>query len=237
MNSKTIYILLLVFFAAASFSVFPQSRKLQNRPYADHRLFHLGFALGLHTQDLLLTQSGFTNENGEVWFSEIPHYSPGFTVGIIGDLYLNSFMNLRAAPTLHLGDKRFVFREQTSGGEYAMRLRNNYISLPLHIKFSANRVNNYRPYAILGGYGSVELARRKNEAVLLKPIDYGVEIGVGCDFYLPLFKLAPELKFSFGLRDILQKERADLTDESLMKYARSLSGAAPRMVTLSFNFE
>lgn len=218
-------------------SIFGQDRKLQNQPYADRRLFHLGFTLGLHTQDLILIQSGFVNDNGEVWFSGIPRYSPGIAVGIISDLYLNRFMNLRVIPTLYLGDKRFLFREQSSGEKFTSRIRNNYISLPLHIKISGDRFNNFRPYALLGGYGSLELASRKNRAVLLKPYDFGVEFGVGCDLYLPLFKLAPELKFSFGLPDILEKERPDLKDESLQKYAKSLSKATQRMITLSFHFE
>jgi hypothetical protein len=193
--------------------------------------------LGLHTQDLILTQSGYVNDNGEVWFSEIPHYSPGFAVGIISDLYMNRFMNLRAIPTLYLGDKRFVFREQSSGEEFISRIRNNYISLPLQLKLSGERFNNFRPYALVGGYGSLELASRKNRAILLKPYDFGLEVGFGCDFYLPLFKLAPELKFSFGLLDILDDERSDLKDESLQKYAQSLSKATQRMITLSFHFE
>ena len=198
----------------SSGNLYGQHRKLQHRPYADQRLFHLGFTLGLHTQDLILTQSGFINENGEVWFSEIPTYSPGFAVGIIGDMYLSRHINLRALP-----------------------IRNNYISLPLHLKVSANRINNYRPYALVGGYGSLELASSKNRAVLLKPYDVGIEVGVGCDFYLPLFKLAPELKFSFGLTDILEKDRSDLKDDDLRKYAQSLSKAVQRMITLSFHFE
>lgn len=83
----------------------------------------------------------------------------------------------------------------------------------------------------------MELASRKNRTVLLKPYDAGIEVGVGCDFYLPLFKIAPELKFSFGLIDILEKERSDLKDTSLQKYAQSLSKATQRMITLSFHFE
>ena len=83
----------------------------------------------------------------------------------------------------------------------------------------------------------MELASKKGMAVLLKPYDFGIDIGVGCDFYLPMFKLAPELKFSFGLIDILDKDRNDLKDESLVKYANSLSKATQRMITLSFNFE
>lgn len=234
MIKKVIYFLLLILISG---SIYGQHRKLQHRPYADQRLFHLGFTLGLHTQDLILNQSGFINENGEVWFSEIPVYSPGFAVGIIGDMYLNRCMNLRAIPSLYLGEKKIVFREQSSGKEYTTHIRNNYISLPLHLKISADRINNFRPYLLVGGYGSLELASTKNRAVLLKPYDAGIEFGIGCDFYLPLFKLAPELKFSFGLADILEKERNDLKEDDLRKYVNSLSKAVQRMVTLSFHFE
>ena len=83
----------------------------------------------------------------------------------------------------------------------------------------------------------MELSSRKNQAVRLKPYDYGIEFGVGCDFYLPLFKLSPELKFSFGLVDILEKERTDLKDENLQRYANALSKATQRMITVSFHFE
>ena len=220
-----------------SIGLFGQTKKLQHRPHADQKIFHLGFFVGLHTQDLLLTQSGHTNENGEVWFSEIPTYSPGFSVGMIGDLYLNRYMNLRALPSLHLGSKDFLFREQASGETFAASLKNNYISLPLQLKLNGGRVNNYRPYVLIGGYASMELASRKNQPVLLKPYDYGVEVGLGCDFYLPYFKLCPEVKFCFGLTDILEKDRTDLADLSLMKYPLSLQKAIQRLIVLSFNFE
>ncbi|MCE5205905.1 MAG: PorT family protein [Porphyromonadaceae bacterium] len=235
MKKITIFFCLLLFFFPGY--TFGQYRELQHRPYADQRLFHLGFTLGLHTQDLILTQSGYLNDNGEVWFSEIPYYTPGFSVGMIADMYLNRYLNLRTVPTLYLGEKYFVFREQTSGEEYDTKIRNNYLTLPLHLKISTGRIDNYRPYFLLGGYGSIELGSRKRQAVLLKPYDFGIELGVGCDFYLPLFNLTPELKFGFGLIDILEKDRTDLTDETLQKYARSLSKATQRLITLSFHFE
>lgn len=235
MKKITIYFCLLLSLLPGY--TFGQYRKLQHRPFADQRLFHLGFTLGLHTQDLILTQSGYQNDNGEVWFSEIPKYTPGFSVGMIADMYLNRYLNLRTVPSLYLGEKHIVFREQKSGEEYGTRVRNNYLTLPLHLKISTGRINNFRPYFLLGGYGSVELGSRKKQAVLLKPYDLGIELGVGCDFYLPLFNLSPELKFGFGLIDILEKTRPDLTDESLQKYARSLSGATQRTITLSLHFE
>ncbi len=228
---------LLFLLSVFSISAFGQRQKLQNQPYADQKIFHLGFMVGLHTQDLLLTQSGYVNENGEVWFSEIPSYSLGFSVGLITDLHLNQYMNLRAVPTLHLGSKEFVFKEQASGEEFRTGLRNNYITLPLQVKLTAGRINNYRPYIITGVYGSIELSPRKNQPVLLKPYDYGIEIGVGCDFYLPYFKLCPELKFCFGLNEIIEKDRSDLVDRELIKYPLSLAKATQRLIVLSFNFE
>ena len=234
MNNKVVYFLLLLMLSG---NISAQHRKLQNIPYADRRLFHLGFTLGLHTQDLILMNSGHVNDNGEVWFSEIPKYSPGFAAGLIGDMYLSNYLNLRVIPTLYLGDKLFVFKEQTSGEEFRTRIRNNYISLPVHLKLSSQRTNNFRPYVIMGGYTNFELAQKKSLAVLLKRSDFGVEFGVGCDFYLPMFKLAPELKFGFGLKDILEKDRKDLKDDELMKYSNALSKATSRMITLCLNFE
>ncbi|MDK2852614.1 MAG: hypothetical protein PWQ38_879 [Proteiniphilum sp.] len=237
-NMKIVKMLLILLLQLSICNgIHAQHHKLQHRPYADQQLFHLGFTIGLHTQDLILTHSGYRNENGEVWFSEIPDYSPGFTVGMIGDYRLSRNLNLRLLPTLNLGSKSFLFREQSSGEEFATTIRNNYITLPFHLKISTARINNFRPYFLLGGYGSMELASQKNKAVRLKPFDTGVEIGTGCSFYLPLFTISPELKFSFGLTDLLEKERTDLKDEELLKYSRSLLKATQRMITLSFHFE
>lgn len=215
-----------------------QKEKVKNQPYADQKLFHLGFHVGLHAQDMILTNNGNTS-NGEVWFAEIPGYSPGFSVGVIGDMYLNPYFNLRLVPTINFGDKKFVFRRETALDEdsYSTTVRSNYLSFPLLVKYSALRLNNYRPYLIGGMYGSFDLGRKKGNPILLKGTDFGLEFGVGCDIYLPFFKLCPELKFSFGLIDLLEKKREDLTDQDLVKYPTALSRATSRMVTLTFNFE
>lgn len=217
-------------------SVLAQKEKVKNQPYADLKWFHLGFHVGLHAQDLLLTNTGVTSDGG-VWFAEIPSYSPGFSVGVIGDMYLNPYFNLRFTPSVHFGDKKFVFREQATGEEFISSVRSTYLNFPLDVKFSAFRLNNYRPYLIGGFYGSFDLGRKKGNPILLKGTDFGVEFGVGCDIYLPFFKLCPELKFCFGLVNLLETKRPDLTDMELMKYTNALSKATSRMVVLTFNFE
>ncbi|MDL2256181.1 PorT family protein [Parabacteroides sp. OttesenSCG-928-K15] len=231
---KEVFILCILLLVVASAS--GQTERVKNQPYADMKLYHLGFHIGLHSQDMILTHSGVT-ENGETWFAEIPSYNPGFSVGVIGDMYLSPYFNLRVIPTLHFGDKTFLFREKTTGEEVQTNVRANYLTLPVNIKYSALRLNNYRPYLIGGVYGQMDIGRKKGEELLMKGFGFGVEFGVGCDIYLPYFKLCPELKFCFGLGNVLDKNRTDLTDPEMMKYTNALSRASTRMVVLTFNFE
>ena len=95
---------------------FAQERKVQNRPYIDMRRWHYGFLFGIHKQDLEFVNNGYqhTLDTGgeESWFTDIPAYSPGFSVGILGELYLTQHLSLRIIPTMHFGDKRVLFYEQ-----------------------------------------------------------------------------------------------------------------------------
>ncbi|MDH6309200.1 hypothetical protein M2451_001771 [Dysgonomonas sp. PFB1-18] len=214
-----------------------QYRKPLNQPFGDQKLYHLGFSIGINGQDMLFNHTGYVGENGEAWFAEIPSYSVGFSVGIIGDRYLNQYFNLRLSPSLHLGERRFVFKEQTSGKEYERSLRANYLTIPLHLKFSVPRMQNYRPYVIGGVYAAMDLGTKKNDALYFKKMDYGLEFGVGCNIYLPLFKLCPELRFSFGLADLVNKDRSGLDEQELLKYSQAIASGKSRMISLIFNFE
>lgn len=214
-----------------------QRERVRNQPYVDMKLFHLGFHVGLHTQDLILSNTGVVTPDGNSWFTEIPSYQPGFSVGVIGDMFLNPYFNLRFIPTLHFGDKEFVFREKDSGEEFKSSVRSSYLTFPLEIKYSSFRLNNVRPYLTGGIYGALDLGRKKGEAILLKSMDYGVTIGFGCNIYLPYFKLCPEIKFSFGLPNLWETNRNDLTDPEGMIYTQAVSKAKSRMIVLTFNFE
>ena len=131
----------------------------------------------------------------------------------------------------------FKFREQATGEEFITNVRSSYLNFPLDVKYTALRLNNYRPYLIGGIYGSVDIGRKKGNPILLKSTDFGFEFGLGCDIYLPYFKLCPELKFCFGLVNLLEKDRPDLVDQANIKYTDALSKATSRMVILTFNFE
>ena len=234
MNRKVFLIIIFCLFLS---NIFAQKQKVKNQPYGDFKLYHFGITVGMNFQDMILTNSGLTNENGETWFATIPNYSPGFTVGLIADLFLNPYMNLRFTPSLSFGDKSFEFVEQESDERFKTIVRSNYLMAPLDLKIRSMRLNNYRPYIIAGAYAALDLGIKKDEPLLLKPMNYGITIGLGCDFYLPIIKIAPEIRFCFGLNNIIEKNRIDLTDYSLMKYSDAVSKGMPRMIIITFNFE
>lgn len=219
-------------------SVNAQKQKVRFQPYADQKLYRFGITVGMSFQDIIMTNSGVVDEaTGEIWYATIPNYAPGFTVGLSADLYLNPYMNLRFTPTINFGDKNFEMVEENTDERFKTSVRSNYLNLPLDIKFRASRVNNYRPYVIAGAYVAMDFGRNKDEPLLLRPIDYGITIGIGCDLYFPLIKVAPELRFSFGFADIFDHERKDLTDASMRKYSNAISKGTTRMISLVFNFE
>ena len=232
---KSVYILFLLILTATT--LFAQQRKVQNKPYIDYRRLHYGFFVGVHMQDLELVNNGYITPEGEQWYADVATYSPGFSVGVLADLRINSFLSLRLIPTMHFGDKTVVFREKNSDERERQQIKSTYISLPLEVKFTAERFNNYRPYVIAGLSPMVDLTVKKQRPILVKPFDLMLEFGLGCDFYLPFFKLNPELKFAFSILDILDKNRSDLIDMNYLKYTESLGGATAKMVVLSFYFE
>ena len=212
--------------------------KLLNRPYADLRRWHLGFSVGLHTQDIRFTNNGYITPDGESWFMELPSFQPGFNVSGLFDMRLSDHFNLRFSPGLYFGNRNIVFKEANTGDEVKQNLKSTYLMFPIDIKFSALRYRNLRPYVTAGVMPSLNLTRKSGEYIKLKSSDFYLTCGFGCDLYLPYFKLIPEVKFCFGLIDVVDHERPDLTDDpAKQKFTQSLKKAVSSMVVFSFYFE
>ena len=126
-----------------------QERKVQNRPYIDMRRWHYGFLVGTHFQDIEFTNNAsiHTTEEGtqEAWFADVASYTPGFSVGVLGELRMTEHVALRFVPTMHFGDKAVTFREQQSGAMEWQAIKSTYLTVPVEVKYSAQRFTNYRP--------------------------------------------------------------------------------------------
>ena len=226
-------LLMLVSTIAAS----AQVQKVQIRPYIDQRRFHYGFFIGVHMQDIEFVNNGFVTEDGQSWFMDANEYLPGFQVGVLGELYLHKNIAARLLPSLYFGDRKVVFKESVSGERRYQQMRSCYVSVPVNVKFAANRVNNYRPYVMAGIAPMFNLVNPRQKELRTNMYDMQIEIGLGCDIHLPFFKLIPELKFCFGVIDIINKNRNDLTDKDMYKFTQSIDRAMSRSIALTFYFE
>lgn len=212
--------------------------KLQNKPYADLRRWHLGFSVGTQTLNLAFTHNGFVNEDGAVWAVEQPDYSPGFCVNGLIDFRLSNNFAFRISPGMYFGNRDLRFLETTSGREERQNLKSTFLVFPFDLKFAANRYGNTRPYVVGGIMPVVDLGKKQNDFLQLKSSDLYLTVGFGSDFYLPYFKFIPEIKFCFGLKDVIEHNRPDLEDDpNRLVITQSLTKATSKMIVLTFYFE
>ena len=226
-------------------------RRVQNKPYVDLRPMHFGILVGVHLQDIEFENVGpqlITDADGtmheELVVCDADKWNPGFSVGVLAEWRLSSNFSLRCTPSMHFGSKHLTFLNMKQLDPQGMPTRqiqdmkNTYVSVPIDLKFAAPRWNNHRPYIMAGINPTINLTGGEQDMIRLKRYNTMAEIGLGCDFYLPFFKLIPELKFCFGLGNALDKNHInELRDENLKPYAGSVSSAQSKMIVLTFYFE
>ncbi len=209
-----------------------QKQKIKNLPYYDQRLLHWGFSFGFSMPTISIAHSG--SEAAEGWWATCPRVNPSFQVGLMGDLAITEHLNFRATPFLYFQERKVRFERQTLEGRERtdQQLKTTYIEIPLTFKISTRRINNYRPYMVAGAHFDMDIAKAKETPIVFNRFDFGIHIGMGCDFYLPFFKLAPEFRFNLGLLDMIDHKREDLQDKTMMPYTEALKSA--RNTGLSF---
>ena len=243
--------LLMLILCLTALMATAQERKVQNKPYTDLRPLHLGILVGMNLQDIELENVGpqtILQEDGtmktETIVCDDDRWNAGFSVGVLADLRLSQHLNLRFTPTMHFGAKHLTFynlTELTPEGklmELTQDMKSTYISFPVGLKFSAERWNNYRPYMIAGLNQMINLTSKNQDFLQLKRTDTMLEIGLGCDLYLPFFKLIPELKFCYSLTNALDSDHVnELQDMNKRMYTNAVRSGHTKMIVLTFYFE
>lgn len=218
--------------------VFAQGRKkVFNLPSYDNRLIHFGFLIGINSSDFRISVSRTPGQFDSIKGVESKNAS-GFNLGIISNLHLGNFMDLRFIPALAFSSRTLVYAVESSKGTYTRSkdIESTFIELPLLFKFKSERHNNFRAYIIGGAKYSFDMASQKgvkddvdNITVKIRDGDYGFDIGVGFDFYAQYFKFSPEIRYTFGLRDVLIREGNP--------YTSTIDRLTSKIILISFNFE
>ncbi|MCR5014522.1 MAG: PorT family protein [Bacteroidales bacterium] len=175
---------------------------------------------------------------------------PGFSVGVIGDKRLGEYFNLRFSPTLSLSSKFVKYETLLYDAEFvAYESRTiesddqlaTFVEFPLHVKYRSKRYNNIGAYLIAGVNPKLYLASRKvkidsgGHPALLQTerSDVAVEIGTGFDIYNQWFKMGVEIKFSYGLLNVLKDDILSMN----YLYNSPLKEVRNKQLQLSFTFE
>ena len=210
---------------------------IQHKPFIDLRPMHFGISVGINLHDI-------EYETEAPIVCDADRWNAGFSVGVLADMRLSNNLNLRLSPTMHFGSKHLTLMNlsdlDTNGQPKTetQDMKNTYLSIPVDLKFSSNRWNNIRPYMLAGVSPMVNLTNKSQEIVQLKRTDLMVEVGLGCDLYLPFFKLTPELKFCYGLGNRIDKGHIDdIKDDHKKMYANAIKSGHTKMIVLSFYFE
>ncbi len=212
-----------------------------NSPDHDDQKFHFGISLGMNRSHYGIVHSSRFLEFDSVNVIESVN-STGINLAGLVNMRINEHLDVRTYPlNLVFTEKVFQYTLKTPDrikGEDSVtskKVQGITMSLPFHLKFSSDRINNFKVFIIAGGRLDYDLAanagkKNNDEALTLQKLDYAAEAGIGFHFYFPVFVLTPEIKITYGLRNVL-------SNDTRYKYANTIDQINARAITFSLTVE
>ena len=251
----TLPFLLFLILVGITIDVQAQRRKVLNLPSYDESPYHFGFILGINnmlfsinTADNLPNKKWSTDQSPDVYGDSLYVYSvtsnstPGFSVGILANLRMGKYTDLRLIPTLTFGERIFNFNilRYRNGEplfvEVKKSVTSTIVEIPFEVRYKSKRLNNFRMYVLSGIKYSLDLAsQKKGESnsntsnVKLYRNDFSLEVGAGAEFYTEYFKFGVEAKMGYGFRNLR------IPEDNI--YSGSLESIRSKVFLLSFTFE
>lgn len=204
-----------------------------NMPEHDSKLYYFGITFGINYSSFRVNNTKSFAENDT--FKQVqPGYGPGFNLGIMGNLRLTKFIDIRFIPSLVFAEKKLKLVDMNNEVRNE-NIESIYMQLPLQLKFKSDRIGNFRFYGMIGGKFDYDLAsnarsRRQDELIRVSPIDLGAEVGIGFEFFYPNFIFAPEIKLSQGF---INSHYAD----SRIPLSNTIDAMRTRMIVFSIHLQ
>lgn len=233
-------IISLIIVLINSFLTFSQQKtKVPNLPNIDEKPLYFGFLLGFNTMDFKVLNSGIENtiNNNIATYGDVINLQSGINIGIVSNFHIKESWDFRFLPGIAFGQRDLLFRNGAGNLNEGrpLEIKSTFLEFPFLLKYSSKRSMNFRPYLIGGANFRYDLAKSKKDKIVLKPFDIYGEIGGGVEFYLAYFKLALELKASYGLLNVLDKKGTG--DEVDLVYTQGLSSLFSNIFHFTFYFE
>lgn len=205
---KILFVIALLMAAnSAHAQWFFNKERLANLENFDNKRFTWGYFLGFNSYDFKIDyENQYADNNTDIEVKT----SPGFNVGLIGDMRINEYLNLRLEPGLYFTQRDLTFPGFVDQRDYFREVKSTYIHVPLLLKVSTKRLNNIKPFIIGGVSTSFNLSseqknpddNRQGKFRMTNNTNY-YELGFGIDLYLFYFKFTPSVRGVFALSDEL----------------------------------
>ena len=191
-------------------SIFSKNPVIHLENWQQKRVY-FGFYLGLNSYDF---KFDYKTAAKDIQVQK----STGFNVGLVADLRLHEYINLRFEPGLYYTKRILNYPESYFAttpivSEKIREVNSTYIHLPLLFKFSALRTGNIRPY-LLGGVSSALNLSSNSKSIddnsaqrfRVKAWSPNYELGFGIDVFSEFFIFSPSVRGVFGLKDELIRD-------------------------------
>ena len=232
LRGKIIFFIAFLFCSTASFA----QLKNINQESHDDKSFHFGINLGMNKSHFSFTHDPRFLQYDSIMGVESIN-STGINLAWLVNLRLSDHFDLRLHPLdLTFSEKAFLYRENYSADtNITKKIQSITLSFPVHIKFSSDRIGNFKVYTIAGAKFDYDLAsnakaQNAEDLIKLKQTDFSVEVGLGFHVYFPYFVLSPEIKLSNGLVNLHSRD-------ANLRYSNVIDKINSKMITFSITVE
>jgi len=189
--------------------------KVQNNQTMDKQTLSWGYYFGTNNLDY---KFDYNTNKGDIQIVK----TYGFNVGLVGDVRVNDYINFRLEPGLVIASRNLNYpvnyfdgipEDNLNSSDFLREVKSTYVYIPLLMRLSTKRVNNFKPFITVGIATSLNLSsNEKNpednsggEFRTTKSTQF-LDLGFGIDFYLYWFKFTPSIRGVFALNDELVRD-------------------------------
>ncbi|WP_426431313.1 porin family protein [Winogradskyella sp. HB-48] len=212
MKKILVFLTFLVVFQSATAQLFTKEKVANNIDNLDQKFLSWGYFLGFNQYD-------FKFDYNEDLSDILVDKTFGFHLGLIGDMRINNYMNLRLEPGVFFTTRNLMYDESYFVGtdfndsDLLREVKSTYIHIPLLLKVSTKRINNFKPFIIGGFSTALNLSSNQDNPddnsageFRMKKNTYFYEIGFGIDLYLLYFKFTPSIRGIFAINDEIVRD-------------------------------
>ncbi|MDA9970387.1 PorT family protein [Flavobacteriaceae bacterium] len=171
--------------------------------------------------------------------------STGFNVGLVGNVRINDYIDIRLEPGLVISRRELNYSQTYftaiafEDKDLIREIQSTFIHVPLLVKFSSKRINNVKPFVVVGISTALNLSSQQDnpddnskEVFRVTKNNLYYELGIGVDLYLTWFKFTPSIRGVFSMQDELIK---DIDPNS--RWTRNIAQMQTRGVFINFTFQ